>query len=223
MLKTVIMDFDGLIIDTEVVWYQIYKEWFTVNKDYSLSPKEFLSCVGSSAEQLFKEMDGKGIHVNREAFQKETRDEFLEKSSKLEAKEGVEDFLKNAHDSGLTVVMATSSMKKKPTVNLERLKLLQYFDFMVTAEDVARIKPYPDLFLTAARKSGAAPSECLVVEDSLNGLIAGENAGMRVLIVPNDITKYSDFQNAYKKYGSLKDVNISEISADFAQGGENDD
>ena len=147
----------------------------------------------------------------------------MEKSSKLEAKEGVEDFLKNAHDSGLTVVMATSSMKKKPTVNLERLKLLQYFDFMVTAEDVARIKPYPDLFLTAARKSGAAPSECLVVEDSLNGLIAGENAGMRVLIVPNDITKYSDFQNAYKKYGSLKDVNISEISADFAQGGKNDD
>ena len=64
----------------------------------------------------------------------------------------------------------------------------------VTAEDVTRIKPFPDLFLTAASKLALSPGECLVVEDSLNGLKAGQNAGMRVLVVPNDVTKHCKFE-----------------------------
>ena len=68
MLKTIIMDFDGLIVDTEVVWYRIYVEWFRVHKQYDLSVQEFLACVGSNAEDLFRKLDAKGIHVDRDAF-----------------------------------------------------------------------------------------------------------------------------------------------------------
>ena len=62
MLKTIIMDFDGLIVDTENVWYHIFKEWFQKYKGYDLSVMEFLKCVGSNSEDLFRELDGKGIH-----------------------------------------------------------------------------------------------------------------------------------------------------------------
>ncbi|WP_125115565.1 HAD family hydrolase [Agathobaculum sp. Marseille-P7918] len=215
MLKTIIMDFDGLIVDTEVVWYHIYVEWFRKQKGYDLSVQEFLACVGSNAEDLFRKLDAKGITVDRDAFAKDTFARFIEESSRLPAKPGVEDFLKQAHASGLSVALATSSGRKKPTVHLERLGLLSYFDLLVTAEDVERIKPHPDLFLKAAEKLGCTPDECLVVEDSLNGLLAGLNAHMRVLVVPNDVTKYCQFEGQYQLCQSLTEVNVPQLIANF--------
>lgn len=215
MLKTIIMDFDGLIVDTEVVWYQIYVEWFRKNKGYGLTVQEFLTCVGSNAEALFSQLDEKGIHVDREAFAQDTFARFIEESNRLPAKPGVADFLKSAKENGLSVALATSSARKKPTVHLERLGLMQYFDLLVTSEDVERIKPAPDLFLKAAEKTGCTPAECLVVEDSLNGLLAGLNAGMRVLVVPNDVTKYCEFQGQYRMCASLADVDVPALIEGF--------
>lgn len=215
MLKTIIMDFDGLIVDTEVVWYHIYVEWFQTHKAYALSVTEFLTCVGSNAEELFQKLDGKGIHVDREAFVLDTRTRFIEESARLPAKPGVEDFLRSAKENGLRVALATSSCREKPTVHLERLHLMQYFDLLVTAEDVERIKPHPDLFLKAAETLGCAPEECLVVEDSLNGLTAGLNAGMRVLVVPNDVTRHCAFAGQYRLCASLTEVDVPALIADF--------
>ncbi|MBS6397455.1 MAG: HAD-IA family hydrolase [Clostridiales bacterium] len=215
MLKTIIMDFDGLIVDTEKVWYQIYVEWFRIQKGYELSVQEFLTCVGSNAEALFQKLDEKGIHVDREIFVRDTQQRFIEESSRLPAKEGVEGFLKAARELGLSVALATSSGRKKPSMHLERLELMKYFDLLVTAEDVENIKPEPDLFFKAAEKMHSAPEECLVVEDSLNGLKAGINANMKVLVVPNDVTKYCTFEGQYRKADSLAQVNVAELIADF--------
>ena len=92
---------------------------------------------------------------------------------------------------------------------------MEEFDLLVTAEDVTRIKPFPDLFLAAAEKLGLAPEECLVVEDSLNGLKAGQNAGMRVLVVPNDVTKYCTFEGDLRLCDSLAQVDFDALMADF--------
>lgn len=215
MLKTIIMDFDGLIVDTEVVWYQIYVEWFRKNKNYEMSVQEFLICVGSEAEELFKSLDSRGIHVDREIFARDTQQRFIEESTKLPAKPGVEDFLKTAKKQGIVIALATSSTRKKPETHLNRLNLMKYFDLLVTAEDVQRIKPAPDLFLKTAEKAGCTVEECLVIEDSLNGLKAGLNANMRVLVVPNDVTKYCDFQGEYLMVNSLEDVDVEKLIREF--------
>lgn len=215
MLKTIIMDFDGLIVDTEVVWYQIYVEWFRKNKNYEMSVQEFLICVGSEAEELFKSLDSRGIHVDREIFARDTQQRFIEESTKLPAKPGVEDFLRTAKKQGVVIALATSSTRKKPETHLNRLNLMKYFDLLVTAEDVQRIKPAPDLFLKTAEKAGCTVEECLVIEDSLNGLKAGLNANMRVLVVPNDVTKYCDFQGEYLMVNSLEDVDVEKLIREF--------
>lgn len=215
MLKTIIMDFDGLIVDTEVVWYHIYVEWFRRQKNYDLTMEEFLTCVGSNAEDLFRRLDAKGIAVDREAFAQETAARFIAESSRLPAKPGVAAFLRQARDSGLSVALATSSGRKKPVFHLERLGLLPYFDLLVTAEDVERIKPHPDLFLKAAEKLGCTPEQCLVVEDSLNGLLAGQNARMRVLVVPNEVTKHCPFCGQYRLCQSLAEVDVPALIAEF--------
>ncbi len=215
MLKTIIMDFDGLIVDTEVVRYQIYVEWFRKNKNYEMSVQEFLICVGSEAEELFKSLDSRGIHVDREIFARDTQQRFIEESTKLPAKPGVEDFLRTAKKQGIVIALATSSTRKKPETHLNRLNLMKYFDLLVTAEDVQRIKPAPDLFLKTAEKAGCTVEECLVIEDSLNGLKAGLNANMRVLVVPNDVTKYCDFQGEYLMVNSLEDVDVEKLIREF--------
>ena len=215
MLKTIIMDFDGLIVDTEVVWYQIYVEWFRKNKNYEMSVQEFLICVGSEAEELFKSLDSRGIHVDREIFARDTQQRFIEESTKLPAKPGVEDFLRTAKKQGIVIALATSSTRKKPETHLNRLNLMKYFDLLVTAEDVQRIKPAPDLFLKTAEKAGCTVEECLVIEDSLNGLKAGLNANMRVLVVPNDVTKYCDFQGEYLMVNSLEEVDVEKLIREF--------
>lgn len=216
MLKAVIMDFDGVIIDTEVVWYQIFAKWFQKNKGYELQIQEFLTCVGSNADDLFDNLEEKkNIVVNRVRFAEETTSLFMEQSAWLTPKEGVVDFIKTVKRKGLKLALATSATRIKPQKHLTRLGLIDYFDELVTAEDVTRIKPYPDLFLTAAQKLDTMPGQILVIEDSLNGLEAGLSASMHVLIVPNAVTKYSDFTGCYRQEKSLVNVNMDQLLAEF--------
>jgi putative hydrolase of the HAD superfamily len=216
MLKAIIMDFDGLIIDTEVIWFDIFAEWFRRNLHHELEMKDFLICVGSSSEDLFCSLEElHGWTIDRDQFDQETRDTFIEKSRLLEPKDGVAEFIQTAKRLGLKLALATSAKRLKPVTHLTRLKLLDYFDRLVTAEDVERIKPYPDLFLKAAEDLGVNRDEVLVVEDSNNGLISGRNAGMRVVVVPNEVTKHSEFEDYYKKVNSLKDIDLEELMKTF--------
>lgn len=216
MLKGVIMDFDGVVVDTEVVWYDIYAEWFKKHKNYDLSVQEFLLCVGSNSEDLFNSLEKeRHIVIDKQQFIKDTQSLFIQRSNTLPPKEGITEFIGSIKSRGLKLALATSSMRLKPTTHLTRLGLINEFDALVTAEDVERIKPYPDLFLKAAEKLKATKDEVLVVEDSLNGLIAGKNAEMRVLIVPNAVTKYSDFTECYIKVESMSDVKVDKLIADF--------
>lgn len=169
------MDFDGIVIDTEVVWYEIFKEWFKTKQNYDLSIEEFLQCVGSNVDDLFRELK----------------------------------------ERGLKLALATSSQRPKPLYHLERLGLLEYFDAIITAEDVTRIKPEPDLFLEALRVLDVKPSESLIVEDSRNGLLAGNSAGVNVLVIPNEVTKHSDLTPNYMERESLAEVDLTEIMAEY--------
>ncbi|ECL7818144.1 TPA: HAD family hydrolase [Listeria innocua] len=216
MLKAVVMDFDGIVIDTEVVWYEIFKDWFKTKQHYDLSIEEFLQCVGSNVDDLFRELnETQQMDINRQAFEAETQATFIENSKSLPAKEGVESFIRGLKEHGLKLALATSSQRPKPLYHLERLGLLEYFDAIITAEDVTRIKPEPDLFLEALRALNVKPSEALIVEDSRNGLLAGNSAGVNVLVIPNEVTKHSDLTPNYMERESLADVDLTEIIAKY--------
>lgn len=218
MLKAVIMDFDGVIIDTESVWYEVYKEWFKQEANYALELEEFLICVGSNYESLFTELEKtKGMYIDHENFFEDTLQLFIEQSDQLPPKNGIVDFIKSVKNKGLQLSLATSSTRPKPVKHLKRLGLIEYFDYLITADDVERIKPFPDLFNTAASQLGVKKYEAVVIEDSNNGLIAANKAGIKTIVVPNDITKYSDFDYYYKKVDSLEEVNISELITEFNQ------
>ena len=103
---------------------------------------------------------------------------------------GVEEFIKKAKQRGLKLGIATSATEKKPA---------------------------PDLFLKAAEMLGVTPEECLAVEDSGNGLISANRAGMPCLLVPNQITRHCDFGSCYRRAAYLEETDLDEIIRDYAE------
>jgi len=89
---------------------------------------------------------------------------------------------------------------------LEKLGLRGYFADVICKGDALRIKPAPDLYLAAAERLGVKPGECLVIEDSHNGLLAAHAAGMRTWIVPNRVTEGLDFSLADKVVRDFKEL-----------------
>lgn len=215
MLKAIVMDFDGVIIDSEALWYQIFAEWFQTKKNYDLSMDEFLCCVGSDSPDLFASLKEKGIIVDAQAFRNDTQQEFIDKSAFLPLMDGVKNFIEETKKAGLLLALATSASRPKPVYHLERFGLLDDFDALITSEYVERIKPFPDLFIKTAEILNISPDEALVVEDSQHGLDAANRAGMPVLIIPNEITKRQAFSGYYLKAPSLADVHIGTLSKEY--------
>lgn len=213
MLKAVIMDFDGVILDTETVWYTIFKDWLQEKYGYNLSIPTFLTCVGSDDDLLFAKLAAEeAIYIDEKQFKAETTKMFVERSKNLPEMAGVTEFVKLVKESGLKLALATSSQKKKPYFHLTRLGLLDYFDVIVTAEQVTNIKPAPDLFLEALKQLAVKPAEAVIIEDSNNGLIAGNRAGIPVIIVPNQITIHSEFKGSLLVAECLQDIDFTKYS-----------
>lgn len=96
--------------------------------------------------------------------------------------DGVETWVARLHAEGCKHAVATSSNEEMLAYATEAFRLGEVFDTIVTSSNVKRAKPEPDIFLEAARRFGASPEECVVVEDSQNGVLAGKAAGMRVAV-----------------------------------------
>lgn len=216
MLKAIVLDFDGVIVDTESEWYYIYRDWLKETYHYDLKIKDYLVCVGANSEALFTFLKKEiGDQVDYHGFEQRATSEFIRRTCQLPPMKGVLKFIHQAKTRNLKLAIATSATRKKPMSHLERLGILDYFEAFSTAELSEHVKPEPDIFLKAAELLNCIPEECLAVEDSGNGLLAARRAHMPCLVVPNQITKYCDFTGYYQLAESLEVVNLDEIIADF--------
>lgn len=207
MIKAVIFDFDGLLVDTEYLWYQIYCELLQENFGYSLSIETFNLGVGSSNGELFKYIsEESGLTVDTEQIRENGARIFSEKSKNLGLMNGVYELLSILHSKGIRMVIATSSPYKRPTSILEKLGVLDMFEFIVSKEHVQHTKPSPDLFIQAFEKLGLPKEQVVILEDSVNGVIAANRAGIKVLAIPNSITKNSNFPSKTEIMRSILDV-----------------
>lgn len=212
MLKGVILDFDGLILDTEVVIYEIYRDWFKENFNYDLSMEKFSICVGANSEVLFKELEREtGKLIDRDKIDRDVGDEYEKRIASLPMNPGIEDLILESKELGFKLALATSSKFEKPNFHLRRLGVYKYFDAIVTADDVERVKPFPDLFLKALEKLNIKGCEAVIFEDSKNGLIAGKKAGVDVIVVPNRVTEFLDFDGYYKLIENLEEFSLRQI------------
>lgn len=212
MLKAVIMDFDGVIIDTELMWHQVTTQWFKETHDYDLPMAEFGLSVGSSEEALFDFLaTERGIVVDRQGFYNACGPAVQALCQHIPVKAGVTSFIQSVKAAGLGLALATSSDDYHAHTHLKRLGLFDYFDAIVTRDQVTNIKPAPDLFLRALSQLGVAAHEAVIIEDSVNGLRAGISAGIRVINIPTEATATLDFTGCHLLLTSIDQVVLDQL------------
>ena len=209
--SALLFDFDGIIVDTEWAIYQAWLKTFQ-KEGQDLPLSLYCRCIGSdfdtwSPKLHLEELTGKSFD-----WEKMDADRQVEIRAELEGYgpiPGITEALENAGKKGIIVAVVSSSSHSWVDVWLEKLGLTGYFKEIVCKGDAPRIKPAPDLYLEAAKRLGVAAEDCLVIEDSLNGMISGHAAGMKVWVVPNRVTSVIDFSSADRVFKDFAEMNAT--------------
>ncbi len=210
MIKALFWDNDGVLVDTERLYF--------------LATREVLATVGVDLTReafiaLFL-VQGKGAWhlVRQRRFSppavEQLRDERNALYSRLLSQEqvvmeGVRDVL-GALCGKYTMGVVTSSRREHFELMHQSTGLLPYFSFVIAAGDYTKSKPDPEPYLLAVERCGLNREECLAIEDSERGLASASAAGIRCIIVPTDLTRGCPFAGAHKVVGSITDI-LSEL------------
>jgi HAD superfamily hydrolase (TIGR01509 family) len=211
-ILAVAFDLDGLIVNTEHVFYLAMVE--LVEARGIAMPNGLLrAMMGKRPQDSYGIMQEKlGVDDSPEALHEETHDRFFRLLElHLEPMPGVFELLDQLERLGLPKAVATSSPREYLSDILARFDLSDRFAFSLTAEDVANGKPHPEIYLTAAERHGIAPSQMLVFEDSENGTRAGSAAGAFVVSVPHDHSRDHEFSPTGFVADTLRDPGIESI------------
>ena len=212
VIRALVFDFDGLILDTEE---PVYRSWLEVYQAHGeeLPFERWVQIVGSTTT---------GFHPQRHLEErlgrplpKEVLDRRVGRRTEMilarTVLPGVVQHLDAARERGLGLGVASSSTREWVAGHLERLGILGRFDCLRCRDDVAHAKPEPDLYLAVLDCLGVDASEAIAIEDSPNGVAAAKRAGMRCVAIPNSITAGLDLSQADVTLASLAEVTLPQL------------
>ncbi|MEM7712529.1 MAG: HAD family phosphatase [Cyanobacteria bacterium P01_A01_bin.68] len=199
MIKAVIFDFNGVIINDEPIHQQLIEE-ILLEENLVLKPGEYQqTCLGRSDRACLRDLLASRGRVADEDYltklqQKKAQSyvEQIENLEELPLYSGLDDFIFKIRSSNLKLAIASGAIRKEIDLVLERAKLAEYFKIVVAADDITTSKPKPDGYLLTIERLNQEypelnlqPSECLAIEDTLAGIQAAKAAGMKVVGVAN--------------------------------------
>jgi HAD superfamily hydrolase (TIGR01509 family) len=212
LIRALVFDFDGLILDTEE---PVYRSWLEVYQAHGqeLPFERWTQIVGSTTA---------GFHPQHHLEQRlgrslpqEILDRRIGRRTEMilaqEVLPGVLRQLEEAKAMGLKVGVASSSTSDWVKGHLARLGILESFDCVRCRDDVPNAKPEPDLYLAVLECLGVRASEAIAIEDSPNGVLAAKRAGLRCVAIPNSITAQLDLGQADLVLGSLAELTLAEL------------
>ncbi len=206
MIKAVIFDMDGTLIDSEriaiIAWNRSAKRFgFEIPLEmlHGFIGKTRAACMGTLIERVGSE------RIANEMFEdhKVIEDELY--PTMLDLKPGAREIVESLHARGLKLAVATSTRTIQAHEKFDRFGLTPYFDVLTCGDELNRSKPEPDIFLLAASRLGVDPADCVVVEDSFNGVRAGHAADMHTVMVP-------DINNPTKEIAELAEAVVPSLS-----------
>ena len=212
MIRALIFDFDGLIVDSETPGYQAWSEIYA-SHGCSLSLETYSACIGT--------VHGFDLHGDLERLTRRDLDR-----ARLEAEctrrwrelmkdqpllPGVEACLAAAKARNLKLAVASSSTRTWVEENLARFGLADHFDVICTREDVHAVKPDPALYIGALDRLGVTARQAVAFEDSPNGILAAKRAGIFCIVVPNALTEQLPLELADRRLSSLQEFNFENV------------
>jgi HAD superfamily hydrolase (TIGR01509 family) len=214
MVQTVIFDMDGVIVDTEPVHHYAYFQHFQ-QLNIEVSDELYRTYTGNSTRNVFQKIKAQFnlshevedlIQTKRSIF----NDAFDTKED-LYLIEGVEDLIKDLHANGIQLILASSASKVTIDRVFNRFNLNQYFTHKVSGEDFPKSKPHPAIFEHAASLSIAPKENCIVIEDSTNGIEASVAANIYCVGYDSLHSKDQDLSKANILVKHFKDLNAKII------------
>jgi putative hydrolase of the HAD superfamily len=213
-MKAIIFDFDGTIVDTEALEILAWKS--TLEKhNLSIPDEQWHDNIGKDSKLFdpITELENKtGQKLNRKLITSQRSEQISALHANLEPQPGVAALLKAAHDSGLKLIVASNSSRDWITKILGELKLLEFFDFIVSREDVKALKPDPEIYLLALKKLNLQAYEAIVIEDSPVGTKAAIAAGINCLVVPNRLSAHLNYPETFYRANNLAEVTLTSIA-----------
>ncbi len=213
MIKALIFDFDGTIIDTETAWYITFRDAY---KKYGvdLTLEQYSQCLGTSLHS-FNPYNYLKTHYNIPIDLDEFRNSVKERHTQMMQTEsirpGILKFLESAKAQGFKIGIASSSERSWIDRFVKLHGIEDYFECFCTADTVKKVKPNPELYLQALKKLNIAPSEALAIEDSPNGARAAVSAGIPTVVIKNTITKQLPFDIGHHTIDSLASFELDEL------------
>jgi len=212
MIRAIIFDFDGLILDTEE---PVLRSWVEVYEEHGeqLPYEQWVEIVGSTTigfhpQRHLEKLLGRPLPQEVLDRRIGRRTEFIQAKQLLP---GVLEHIEEARSLGLKLGVASSSTTEWVKGHLARLGILDRFHCIRCRDDVVAAKPAPDLYLAVLECLEVTAAEAFAIEDSPNGITAAKQAGLRCVAIPNAITAGLDLSRADVLLGSLSEVTLAEL------------
>lgn len=214
MLKAVIFDMDGVIVDSEPLHYKAYQNMF---KDVNIEVSDALyeSFTGQATlpicQRLCDEFDLKESPETLVSIKRKHFKHLFDHDTDFQLIDGVLDLIKDYHRNGLILVLASSA--SMPNINriFKRFKLDSYFVAKLSGADLKASKPHPEIFINAAKASGCNTEECIIIEDSTNGIKAANGAHIFCIAFDSKHSKNQDYSTADMVVNDFSEIRFSKI------------
>jgi len=214
MFKSIIFDMDGVIIDSEPVHFEVEKRLLK-DLGVAISDEECHSFVGTANKEMWLHIKDKYkldesveelVEVERTTYM-----DYLRSQENLKPIPGVAELIEELYRKKVKVVVASSASVKNIEIVTRMFNLERFFEVKVSGDEVNKGKPAPDTFLYAAKTIGAEPEECIVIEDSKNGVKAAKSAGMRCIGFKNPNSGRQDLSSADIIINSFSEINYQKL------------
>jgi len=213
MIRALVFDFDGLILDTETPLIDGFADVHAAHEK-PFDREIFIRSVGHAAYTFdpWKEFDAS---IDRGKLEKEMQ--FYKRIRELAQPilPGVVALMDAADERGLPIALASNSGHPHCEAHLTRIGLIDRFHFIGCREDVASPKPEPDLYRLAVNRLGLRPHEAIAFEDSHTGSLAAKRAGLWCIVVPNPSSAHHDVSHADLRVASLAELTLGGLMARF--------
>ncbi|WP_348676831.1 HAD family phosphatase [Flavobacterium coralii] len=214
MKKCVIFDMDGVVVNTEPIGYRANKQMYKA-LGITVPDEVYATFMGNSDKNIIQKLKElyKLDHTHEELLEEKYKYYFdaFDNAADLDLMPGVRNLIEDLHNNGFRLILASSASKRKIEKVFSRFGLHPYFDAKISGEDFEFSKPHPAIFIEAAEKSSYSLNECIVIEDSTNGIKAAKAAGLYCIAYNSGHTIMQDTSEADIVITDFSQINSSFI------------